>query len=165
LEQYAAVDWQTLITEDPQQAMRLSFARQELQAKLSEKQSNLQKTAAHVEAARKQHEAKQAELGRAELERRIGKVKEADKARLMSAAKELGFEESDFWNPRALHALHLAAKYLALQQAKPQAMKKIAEAPRAIKPRAPTPIRQQQNKAALDRLKTTGRASELVKFL
>ena len=42
-------------------------------------------------------------------------------------------------------------------------MKKAADAPKVIKPQAPAP--RKQNQSALDRLKKTGRASELVNFL
>jgi hypothetical protein len=50
-----------------------------------------------------------------------------------------------------------------LQAQKPQAMKKVAEAPRSIKPQAPAPKR--ENQSAAERLKKTGRASELINFL
>jgi hypothetical protein len=168
LEQYAALDWQTLINDDPQQAMRLSLGRQELQAKLAEKQSNLQRTHAQFEASTAQHKAKQLEMGRAELQRRVGTLSEADRKNTWQQGVALGFTESELQSipdPRLMHALYKAAKWDALQSAKPVAMKKVAEAPKAIRPVAPVPARQQQNNAALDRLKKTGRATELIKFL
>lgn len=168
LEQYAGIDWNALIAEDPQQAMRLSMARQDLQSKLNEKQQAVQTLIANAEAARKQHLAKQQELGRAELQRRIGKLSDADRERTWKQGLALGYNEtelSSIADPRIMHALYKAAQWDALQAAKPQAMKKVAQAPVAVKPSAPTPIRQRQNQAALERLKATGRPSELIKFL
>jgi hypothetical protein len=168
LEQYAALDWNALIADDPQQAMRLSMARQELQSKLNEKQRAVQTLIANAEAARNQHLAKQQELGRVELQRRVGALSDTDRKRTYEQGVALGYtdqELSTIADPRIMHALYKAAQWDALQAAKPQAMKKGAQAPAAVKPSAPTPVRQRQNQAALDRLKTTGRASELINFL
>ena len=159
LEQYAALDWNTLIAEDPQQAMRLSFARQELQGKLSEKQQNLQRSSAQIDEARKKHEANQKALNRAELERRIGVIKQPDVDRLMSAAQELKYAETDMLSPAAMHALHLASKYLALQKAKPELTKKIASAKPMQAPAARSSnnsIEQSKQHAARLSLRKTG---------
>lgn len=168
LEQYAGIDWNALIADDPQQAMRLSMARQELQSKLTEKQQAVQALIANSEAARKQHLLKQQELGRAELQRRIGKLTDADRDRTWKQGVSIGFSEAELStiaDPRIMHALYKAAQWDALQAAKPQAMKKVAQAPVAVKPSAPTPVRQRQNQAALERLKRTGRPEELINFL
>ena len=168
LEQYAALDWNALIADDPQQAMRLSLARQELQSKLTEKQRTVQTLIANAEAARSQHLAKQQELGRVELQRRVGALSDTDRKRTYEQGVALGYtdqELSTIADPRIMHALYKAAQWDALQAAKPQAMKKVAQAPAAVKPSAPQPVRQRQNQAALDRLKTTGRAENLISFL
>ena len=168
LEQYAALDWNALIAEDPQQAMRLSMARQELQSKLTEKQRAVQTLVSNAETARVQHLAKQQELGRVELQRRVGALSDTDRKRTYEQGVALGYtdqELSTIADPRIMHALFKAAQWDALQAAKPQAMKKVAQAPAAVKPSAPTPVRQRQNQAALDRLKTTGRPENLVSFL
>lgn len=168
LKQYEAVDWNTLINDDPQQAMRLSFARQQLQTQLSEKQASFQGIAKNIDAAKKLHQTKQLELGRAELQRRVGNLSEVERANTWKQGVDLGYSEAELGStpdPRLMHALYKAAKWDALQAAKPKAMQKVAEAPKAIKPVAPTPQRQQQNKAALDRLKASGRATDLMAFL
>lgn len=168
LEQYAAVDWNTLIAQDPQRAMQLSLARQQLQSELSDKQQALQRINAQANEARTQHLSKQLEMGRAELQRRVGTLTEADRKNTWQQGVALGFTEQELQSipdPRLMHALYKAAKWDALQTAKPLAMKKVAEAPKAIRPVAPMPAKLQQNKAAYDRLKSTGRAEELTKFL
>jgi len=168
LEQYAALDWNALIADDPQQAMRLSIARQELQAKVAQKQQAVQSLIANAEAARSQHLAKQQDLGRVELQRRVGALSETDRKRTYEQGVALGYtdqEMSTIADPRIMHALYKAAQWDALQAAKPQAMKKVAQAPAAVKPSAPTPAKQRQNQSALERLKTTGRAENLISFL
>lgn len=168
LEQYAAVDWNTLIADDPQQAMRLSMGRQELQSRIAERQNALQKTVADMRATTAQHLAKQLEMGRAELQRRVGTLNEADRKNTWQQGVALGFTEAELQSipdPRIMHALYKAAKWDALQTAKPKAMQKVVEAPKAIRPVAPTAPKAQQHKAAFDRLKATGRPSELIKFL
>lgn len=168
LEQYAGIDWNALIADDPQQAMRLSMNRQELQAKAAQKQQAVQGLIANAEAARNQHLAKQQELGRAELQRRIGALSDTDREKTWKQGISLGYtdkELSAIADPRIMHALYKAAQWDAMQAAKPQAMKKVAQAPAAVKPSAPTPIRQRQNQAAAERLKATGRPENLMSFL
>jgi hypothetical protein len=60
-------------------------------------------------------------------------------------------------------ALKDAMAWRQLQAKKPEAMKKVAEAPKVIKPQAPAPRR--ENKSAAERLRSTGRPSELINFL
>ena len=86
--------------------------------------------------------------------------------KLKEAGKKYGFSEeelSGFTDGRAIHLLHDAMKWRELQTAKPKALQKVVEAPKVIKPAAPQP--RKTNQAATDRLRKTGRASELVNFL
>lgn len=168
LEQYNGLDWNGLIADDPQQAMRLSMARQDLQGKAAQKQQAMQALIANAEAARTQHLAKQQEMGRAELQRRVGVLSDADREKTWKQGIALGYtdtELSTIADPRIMHALHKAAQWDALQAAKPKAMKKVSQAPAAVRPSAPTPIRQRENQAALERLRTNGRPSDFMKFL
>lgn len=61
---------------------------------------------------------------------------------------------------KVLLAIHDGSQW---RQAQSSTVKKVVEAPKVLKPSAPQP--RQQNKAALDRLQKTGRASELINFL
>jgi hypothetical protein len=168
LAKYDAVDWNTLIAEDPQQAMRLSFARQQLQSKLSEKQQALQRQAGQIEAARQKHEANQMALGKQELERRIGPVKDGDRERLMATAQELKFTEAEMKSPAALHALHLASKYLALQKGRPELNKKVAQAKPMTAPAArssTTSMEQAKREQLKARVGKTGKSDDAEAFL
>lgn len=161
--QFQQVDWNALIATDSQRALELTIAKNNLTSEIQQRTQKLQGIAAQAEEARKKHKAEQMKLNQGELERRVGKLTAKDTQRLMDAAQELGFDEALMWRPEALHALDLASKYLALEKSKPQAMKKVAEAPRAVKPQAARP--RMQNQEALQRLKKYGRAEDLTKFL
>lgn len=167
-EQYKAVDWNTLIADDPQQALKLNFSHQQLQQQLAEKQGKVNALVANAESARKQHFEKQQELGRAELTRRVGKLSDADRTQTLKQGVDLGYSDGELAtiaDPRLFHALYKAAQWDAMQAAKPKALQKVVEAPKAIKQAAPTPQRQRTNQAALDRLRTSGRPQDLMKFL
>lgn len=161
--QFQQVDWNALIATDSQRALELTIAKNNLTSEIQQRTQKLQGIAAQAEEARKKHKAEQMKLNQGELERRVGKLSAKDTQRLMEAAQELGFDEALMWRPEALHALDLASKYLALQKSKPQAMKKVAEAPRAVKPQAARP--RMQNQEALQRLKKYGRGEDLIKLL
>lgn len=166
--QFDSVEWQSLITDDPQQALRLSLSRQQLQQQLAAKQTELQGKAQQFEQQRLQHLEKQMELGRAELQRRVGKLSATDSKNTFEQGLKLGYSAEEMnrtADPRWMHALVKAARWDALQAAKPTAMKKANEAPKAIRPVAPTPKRTQENRSAADRLRKTGRAEHLIDFL
>ncbi|MDO9313392.1 MAG: hypothetical protein Q7T97_02465 [Burkholderiaceae bacterium] len=166
--QFDSVDWNTLITEDPQQALRLSLSRQQVQQNLASKQTELQGKAQQFEQQRLQHLEKQMEMGRAELQRRVGKLSATDSKNTYEQGLKLGYSAEEMQrtaDPRWMHALVKAAKWDSLQAAKPTAMKKANEAPKPVRPVAPTPKRIQDNRAATDRLRKTGRAEELINFL
>lgn len=158
LKQFDGLDWQTLVNEDPQRAMQLQIGRQQASIKLEEARRKVQDVAQGLQQAQAKHKATQAELGAAELKRRIGNLTDQDRTRLMSAAQELGFEEADLWRPQALHALHLASKYMELQKAKPGVAKKVADA-KPMKPvsrSAPQAQREGVMAELQDKLKRTG---------
>jgi uncharacterized phage infection (PIP) family protein YhgE len=164
LAQFQTVDLNAIALEDTARAVQLMNMRQTLLNQRAEKASKLQQVAQAVQQAQQAHQAQQAKLAIPELERRIGKLDDKKREALAATAAELGIPGSAMWSPEVLHAVDLAAKYLALQKAKPQQMKKVAQAPQAIKPQA-APPRVQQNKSALDRLKQSGRPEDLMKFL
>lgn len=168
LQQFDALDWNALFNEDGQRAMQLSFARQQLQNKLAQSQGKLNQVIAKAQQAQAEHQAKQTELGRAELQRRLGKASEADLQSTWKQGLEIGFSEKELkesTDPRLMHALYKAAKWDEMQKAAPKAMKKVAEAPKAVKPSAPQPKQSKDNRAAMDRLRKTGRAEALINFL
>lgn len=163
LAQFAQVDWNALVQQDSQRALELNIARNNLAEQVKDKTQRVQGIAQHVKEASKKHEDNQRALSMAELERRVGKITDKERQRLGETAAELGIPAKAMWSPEVLHAVDLASKYLALQKAKPQAMKKVVQAPRAIKPQAPLP--RTDNQAALERLRKTGRYEHLTAFL
>ena len=91
---------------------------------------------------------------------------EKEAPKLMESGKRYGFSEQELANVidgRMLHVLYEAAQWRQLQAQKPKALQKVAEAPKVIKPAAPQP--KKPNQSALERLKKSGRPSELVNFL
>jgi hypothetical protein len=91
---------------------------------------------------------------------------EKDGPRLTQLAQKLGYtaqELAEIGDHRFISLLHQANKWQELQVAKPKELKKVAEAPKVIKPAAPQP--KKPNQSALDRLKKTGRAENLISFL
>lgn len=164
LAQFQQIDLNAIAQEDTSRAVQLMNLRQTLMQQRADKLSRIQGIATLAQQATEKHKAEQIKLAMPELERRIGKLDDKTRERLHKTATELGIPERAMWSAEVLHAVDLASKYMALQKAKPQAMKKVAQAPQAIKPQA-APPRVQQNQAALDRLRKSGRAEDLVRFL
>jgi len=161
------VNWQQLAMEDPARYVQLQARQQQLSQVLGAIQHEQQQlTRQQEEAAQKQRE--QAIRHSLEyLSREIpGFNLEKERTQLFETGRKYGFQDTELAqviDGRMLHVLRDAMQWRALQTAKPKALQKVAEAPRVIKPAAPQP--KKTNQAALDRLKKTGRASELVNFL
>lgn len=137
LKQFDALDWNQIIQSDPQQAMQLNFARQQVERNLGSKREALKMATANAEAAQAEHKRRQLEMGRAELQRRLGgQLTDDVRQRLAKAAQELGYSDADLSSAAAMHALHLASKYLALQKSKPLVEKKVAQAKPMVAPAA-----------------------------
>lgn len=139
LEQFDALDWARLAQQDMQQAYTLDLQRQELRRQLEGKQQALQQKVAQIEQARKMHLEKQLELGRAELQRRIGPMKAEDVQATWKQGQSLGFSEqelSTITDPRVMHAIYKAAQWDKLQAGKKDAQQKVSKAPPVVKPGA-----------------------------
>lgn len=163
LKQYDSLDWNALIAEDAQKAFQLQVSRNTLQSQLQEKQGRLSQVAQAAQQARAQHLRQQMELGQQEMQRRVGKLTDQQRQDLIATAREYGMEERHLMDPVVIHALADAAKWRSVQKSKPQAMRKVQEAPKAVRPSAPQP--RGENQEAAKRLKATGRPEHLMKFL
>lgn len=128
LQQFGQVDWNKLVVEDPQRAMQLSLQRQQLVEAYQQGQTRLQTAAQSIQQARELHRKQQTELGQKELQRRGITMDAKAREQMGSLAQELGFDERDLMSPAAVHALHMAAKYKAVIDAKPAVTKKAATA-------------------------------------
>lgn len=171
LAQFDAVDWNTLVTEDAQQALRLNFARQQLQTQLAQKQQKVQEVVAKSKTAHEAHLAKQMELGRAELSRRVGKLTDPDRKATWEQGLSLGFSDKELQSipdPRLMHALYKAAKWDALQAGKPALQKRIAEAKPMQAPAARssgTTIEAAKREELKARVKKTGKSADAEAYL
>jgi hypothetical protein len=118
------------------------------------------------QAALKQHREQSVRNSLEYLSKEIpGFNLEKDYHRLVEGATKYGYGDDlpQVSDGRFVHMLHDALKWRELQLKKPEAMKKVNEAPKVIKPSSPQPKR--QNQAAAERLKQTGSPKELVHFL
>lgn len=168
LKQFDALDWNTLVTSDPQQALQLNFARQQLDRNLSQKRDALARAVDNAKQAQEAHKRKQTEFGQSELQRRIGKLDDSTRETLGKAAQTLGYGEAELHSPAALHALHLAAKYMALQESKPLANKKVAQAKPMQAPAARSgnqSIEANKREELKARVYKTGRSDDAEAFL
>lgn len=161
------VDWQRLAYEDPARYVQLQSRQQQIGQVLG-----------NIQAQSQQLQQQQALQARQQFEQAMrhsmdylskeipGFNLEKDSKGLREAAKKYAFTDEEIGSisdGRFVHLLHDAAKWQELQAAKPKALQKVAEAPKVIRPAAPQP--KKQNQSAMERLKKTGRASELVNFL
>jgi hypothetical protein len=167
IEQIEAIDFNALADQDPQQAIRLQAAHTRLIQSREAKQREVFETQQQAQALTAQQRQRQkAELLAAAPELIPG-FNEQINNELLQVVLHCGFTAEmaqDIGSKELLKLINLARLgWKFEQQAKPTAMKKVAEAPKVIKPQAPMPKR--ENKSAADRLRTTGRASELINFL
>lgn len=93
-----------------------------------------------------------------------GEKGNAIKKDVLSYAKSLGFSDAELgklYDHRAVVALYNSMKYEQLQKSKPEAMKRVQNAPRTLKAgTTPAPTKSQQDKKTMQRLKQTGRVSD-----
>lgn len=173
VQQFGQIDWQALADSDPAQATRLMAQYQIAQQTFGTAQTALQQiltqTRQHSQTqADSAEQARQAQLadGFAKLPKLIPGFNDATAKRIAANTKTYGFTDEDvagITDPRLVQALHDAQQWRSLQAKKPEAMQKVAEAPRLIK--GPAPQKQTPNAAALARLKQSGRVEDLAVFL
>lgn len=161
------VNWQQLAMEDPARYVQLQARQQQLSQVLGNLQAENQRLQQQQEAVLNQQREQAIKHSLEYLSKEIpGFNLEKERTQLFETGRKYGFQDgelSQVIDGRMLHVLRDAMQWRALQTSKPQALKKVADAPKVIRPAAPQP--KKTNQAALDRLRTTGRPSELVNFL
>lgn len=166
IQQIESIDWSTLASTDPGRASELQMAHVKLTRQAQTLQAQLQQLA--------EHERQKLQMSKREAAQKLNDAAKDlipgfnDKINneLLQTILHCGFrpeEAADITRPELLKLINYARMGLALEKNQPKAMKKAADAPKVIKPSAPAP--RKENQSALDRLKKTGRASELVNFL
>jgi hypothetical protein len=166
IEQIEAIDFNALADQDPQQAIRLQAAHTRLLQQREAKQREFFETKQQAEALTAQQRQRALEQAAAELKKAVPDFTPKMAQAIRENTRAYGFSDAELENVtdhRLVLVLKDAMSWRQLQAQKPQAMKKVAEAPRSIKPQAPAPKR--ENQSAAERLKKTGRASELINFL
>lgn len=171
LSQYEQIDWQSLAANDPSQATQLHIAYQQLQREAQNKNGELQQVSNQLQQLTEAQRQQKLTDGTQYLKTHIPDFSEKTAAEIASVATkhygitpaELKAISEDNPDARFVHVLHDAMKWRALQAAKPQAMQKVTQAPKVIKPAATPPKR--NNLAALDRLQKNGRVEDLAAFL
>ena len=163
LAQFEQLDWQSLAESDPAQATKLNLRYQQLQREAGTKYRELQQADQKRQQLQATANAEAMKVARIELAKRLPKIDEPTRQKMLKAATDDGWTESHLENPALVHALHDAIKWRQLQADKPKALQKVAEAPRVLKPG--TAAQPRTNQAALDRLKKYGRVEDLASIL
>ena len=170
LEQFDSLDWARLAEADMQQAYKLDLQRQELRKQLQAKEQTLQQRVQEIQQATNLHNQRKMELGRAELQRRVGTLRPEDALNTFKQGITLGFTEtelSSMSDARVMHALYLASKYQAMQSGKTIATKKAESAKpmKAVARSAPQAQKDGFMAQKRESLKKTGRFEDAVDIL
>lgn len=166
LAEFERLDWNAIVDADPVQAQKLTIAYQQLQREAQAKWTELQQSQGQVQQLTETQRQQMLAEAEKDLRARLPDFGPQLAEQIRKAAQEYGItpEELDsLIDPRHVHVLHDAMKWRALQAQKPTAMQKVAKAPPAIKPQAAKP--RNQNQAAFDRLKKSGRVEDLAALL
>jgi len=167
LKQYQGIDWNALVDSDPIQAMKLDRQYRELQQAYSQKVSDINTTRQQV--AERQQVFTQELLAR-EKQSMIEAIPEwrdtakatAERNEIKAALQKAGFSEqeiSGLSDHRSVVIARKAMLYDQLMSKKPEVQKRVAEAPKPVKPGA-TQQRNPKGEAyqkTRDQLKRTGR--------
>ncbi len=161
------VNWQQLAMEDPARYVQLQAKQQQLSQVLGHIEAENQTLEQQRQATIQQQREQALKHSQDYLSKELPGVNLKEVApKLKDVGRKYGFSDeelSSITDGRAVRLLYDAMQFQALQASKPKALQKVVEAPKVLKPAAPQP--KKQNASALDRLKKTGRASELVNFL
>lgn len=175
----ASVDWVSLASSDPAEFVRLKARQEQLHMAFQQLEGQKQQLAQQ----RDQYIGQQVEQALKHSDELLTKsIKDFDGTKAADLLKQV--EKSVGWKPsdirlaaaamaqagmrpdtlgQVLLLAHKAIQFDALNEQKPVALKKVAAAPKVIRPAAPQPKR--TNQAALDRLKQHGRPEDFMKFL
>ena len=174
------VDWVSLSVQDPARFVQLQAKQQQLQGTLQALEQHKTQYAQQREALIDQKAKEALKISEQVISDEI-KDMDASKVEklLKSVEKHIGWTANDLnfavrkmaeagMHPQTLGKIlvlaHQASLYQELKSAAPTALKKVAVAPKVIRPSAPQP-KQTTNKAALERLQKYGRGEDFMKFL
>lgn len=155
------IDWNTLRANNPAEfaALQAEYGQrqQQIQGFLQQVQQQSQQEAQQQQQAHQQVLAQeQQRLMDARQEWRDPQAFSKDRESMVNYARSLGFKDAELnqiFDHRYMLILHDAARYQALQAAKPQALKQVRQAPPMAKPgsRTDTNPNEARRQAAIDR--------------
>lgn len=165
LAQYQAVDWITLRTQDPHQAMQLEWQMRDLQqgyqAKVNEINDTARQADARSQALREETLQKERQsLLNAVPEWADGEKYQAEWSQIKASLAKIGYSEDEL-NATTDHRSYVVARkamlYDRLMESKPEITKRVAEAPKPVKPG----VAQQRNQKgeAYTKLRTEAKKS------
>lgn len=150
LPELATVDWNKLAAEDPAQFVQLSHRQQQILQAREKVRSELQAVEAQRLAEVQSIRAQAIEQAREELPKRIPNWNDELRQTLTKTAHEIGFSEQEIGSvidPRFVQILYEAHQYRQTLKEKPVIEKRVAEAPKVLKPSAPKQQSSQQRTA------------------
>lgn len=167
LAQFDQFDWQAMASQDPTETTKLNLAYQQIQRQAAEKQAELQQAYSQQQQLEAQRRQQILQIEAQRLKQSLPAFNEEMAARIRETARSgYGITDAELdslADARYVQILHDAMQWRSLQSKKPQAMKKVAEAPRVIKPQGSA--QRPRNQAALQRLKASGRVEDLAALL
>jgi len=168
LKQYQGVDWNALVDSDPIQAMKLDRQYRELQSAYSQKVNDIQAAQQNISAQQQHFTQELLQREKQSMIEAIPDWKDAEKskserAEIKASLQKAGFTPEEIENLSDHRSVVIARKamlYDQMMSKKPEVQKRVAEAPKPVKPGS-TQQRNQKGDAYQknrDQLKKTGRA-------
>ena len=167
LKQYQGIDWNALVDSDPIQAMKLDRQYRELQTQYSQKVNEINSAQQRVAETQQAFVGELLQREKQSLYEALPEWKDAAKAKaekddIKTALQKAGFTEAEIsglTDHRSVVIARKAMLYDKLMEKKPETQKRVADAPKPVKPGTP----QQRNKQgegyqkSRDQLKKSGR--------
>jgi len=168
LKQYQGVDWNALVDSDPIQAMKLDRQYRELQSAYSQKVNDIQAAQQNISAQQQHFTQELLQREKQSMIEAIPDWKDAEKskserAEIKASLQKAGFTPEEIENLSDHRSVVIARKamlYDQMMSKKPEVQKRVAEAPKPVRPGS-TQQRNQKGDAYQknrDQLKKTGRA-------
>lgn len=158
---------QAIQEQDPARVATLNAQYTILQRQIGEKSAEVNQKRNQLMQLVQYEKQQRLQKGYEEVSKRIKGFSPETAKELRAAAKEFGYadyELNDVDDPRALQVLWEAAQYRKLQAAKPNIQKRVAEAPKTLKPKA-NQAPQNNTKTLEQRVKKSGRMEDAAELL
>lgn len=140
LQQYHALDWDSLHRADPAQAFSLSRKMDALKEQVGSKAQAIQQQVQHAQAMAQQHAENQWSVAEKAVTERLGTISQAENIALAKEVQDLGFTAAEFKrrfpDPAIIEAVLNSARWRNLQSGKTATLNSVKNAPPVVKPGA-----------------------------